>query len=111
MPTDLRAVPGESQKVYTFNDTKNNHFGSLSIRLLTLNGLVIISTQDRGGRNDNFFLRKTHNPSKFPLKFSDPIRKSSRNFITQHVQAFYLLIRFFGQYLRTQLKTGLKINI
>ena len=57
-----------------------------------------------------FCLPKTHKPSKFPFKFSYPIRKSSKNFITQHVQAFYVLIRFL-QYLRTQLKTGLKINI
>ena len=72
-------------------------------------GLVFINTRDRGGRKYNFFLQKIHNPSKFPFKFSYPIWKSSKTFIPQHVQAFmcWSLLR----YLRTQLKTGLNINI
>ena len=57
-------------------------------------GLVIINTRDRGERKYNFFLKKIHNPSKFRFKFSYSIRKSSKNFITQHVEAFYVLIVF-----------------
>ena len=44
--------------------------------------------------NITFFSKKTHNPSKFHFKFSYPIRKSSKNFITKHVEAFYVLIVF-----------------
>ena len=47
-----------------------------------------------GAEGNIIFLQKIHNPSKFLFKFSYPTCKSSKNFTTQHVQAFYVLTVF-----------------
>ena len=51
--------------------------------------LLIPGTGAEG--NIVFSQKKTHNPSKFYFKFLYPIRKFFKNFITQHIQAFYVL--------------------
>ena len=53
--------------------------------------LVIINTRDQGGRKYNFFSKKLITHPNFPSNFHT-IRKSPKNFISQHVQAFYVMI-------------------
>ena len=51
-------------------------------------------TPRTGAEGNKFLLQKTHNPSKFPFKFSYPIPKASKPFIPHCVQVFYVLIIF-----------------